>query len=133
MEAVAKLKNCPMSARKMRLVVDTIRGKSVDEALNILKYTKKEAGEWVEKLVLSAIANWEAKNDMLLNAEDYDLYISRAMVDGGTMLKRFRPAPHGRAHRIRKRMNHVTLFVENRVEIESEDEGTEVEIEEVEE
>ena len=133
MEAVAKLKNCPMSARKMRLVVDTIRGKSVDDALNILRFTKKEAGEWVEKLVLSAISNWEAKNDMLLNAEDYDLYISKAMVDEGTMLKRYRPAPHGRAHRIRKRMNHVTLCVENRVEIEGADDAEEVEIEEVEE
>ena len=131
MEAVAKLKNCPMSARKMRLVVDTIRGKSVDEALNILKFTKKEAGEWVEKVILSAVANWESKNDMLLNAEDYDLYIKKAMVDGGSMLKRFRPAPHGRAHRIRKRMNHVTLIVENKVAIEEED--VEVEVEEIEE
>ena len=120
-----------MSARKMRLVVDTIRGKSVDEALNILKFTKKEAGEWVEKLVLSAVSNWESKNDMLLNAEDYDLFIKKAMVDEGSMLKRFRPAPHGRAHRIRKRMNHVTLVVENKVAIEEED--AEVEVEEIEE
>lgn len=122
MEAVAKLKNCPMSARKMRLVVDTIRGKSVDEALNILKYTKQEAGKWVEKLVLSAISNWENKNDMLLNAEDFDLVVKTAFVDDGTMLKRFRPAPHGRAHRIRKRMNHVTLVVENKIPTESEQE-----------
>jgi large subunit ribosomal protein L22 len=122
MEAVAKLKNCPMSARKMRLVVDTIRGKSVDEALNTLKFTKQEAGRWLDKLVLSAIANWENKNDMLLNAEDYDLFIKTALVDGGSMLKRYRPAPHGRAHRIRKRMNHVTLVVENRIPTESEQE-----------
>ncbi len=127
MEAVAKLRNCPMSARKMRLVADTVRGKSVDEALNILKFTKKEAGEWLEKLVLSAISNWEVKNDMALSADDYDLFVKTIFVDGGTSLKRFRPAPHGRAHRIRKRMNHVTLVVENRVEIEGADEAVEEE------
>jgi large subunit ribosomal protein L22 len=111
-----------MSARKMRLVVDTVRGKSVDEALNILKYTKQEAGKWIDKLILSAVANWENKNDMLLNAEDFDLIVKTAFVDNGTMLKRFRPAPHGRAHRIRKRTNHVTLVVENRVPTDSEQE-----------
>ncbi len=115
MEAVAKLKNCPMSARKMRQVVDIIRGKSVDDALNILRFTKKEAAVWLEKLVLSAIANWEVKNNMTLNADDYDLYIKEIFSDEGTFLKRFRPAPHGRAHRIRKRTNHVTLVVENRI------------------
>ena len=115
MEAVAKLKNCPMSPRKMRLVVDNIRGRNVDEALDILKFTKKEAATWLEKVVLSAIANWEHKNGMALNAGDYDLFIKTAFVDGGTMLKRFRPAPHGRAHRIRKRTNHVTIIVENKV------------------
>lgn len=118
MEAVAKLRNCPMSARKMRLVVDLIRGKNVDEALNILKYTKKEAAEWVEKLLLSAISNWENKNDMTYSADEYDLFVKTVFSDEGTMLKRFRPAPHGRAHRIRKRTNHVTLVVENRVPIE---------------
>lgn len=118
MEAVAKLKNCPMSARKMRIVVDNIRGKSVNDALNILKYTKKEASTWLEKVVLSAVANWEDKNNMVYSAEDYDLHIKTAFVDEGTMLKRFRPAPHGRAHRIRKRLNHVTVVVENRVELE---------------
>lgn len=132
MEAVAKLKNCPMSARKMRLIVDTIRGKSVDEALNILRYTKQEAGEWLEKLLLSAVANWENKNDMLLSADDYDLFVKKAFVDEGSMLKRFRPAPHGRAHRIRKRMNHVTLIVDNKVTIEEEaQEEIEVETEEL--
>ena len=115
MEAVAKLKNCPMSARKMRLVVDNIRGKRVGEALNILRYTKKEAAEWLEKLLISAIANWEYKNGMALEADDYDLVIKTATVDQGSMLKRFRPAPHGRAHRIRKHHNHVTLVVENKV------------------
>lgn len=119
MEAVAKLRRCPMSARKMRLVVDNIRGKGIDEALNILRYTKKEAATWLEKLVLSAIANWEYKNGMAYSADDFDLYIKTAFVDEGTMLKRFRPAPHGRAHRIRKRTNHVTIIVENRVPLDS--------------
>ena len=118
MEAVAKLKNCPMSARKMRLVVDTIRGKGIEEALSILKYTKKEAGTWLEKLLLSAIANWEYKNDMTLNADEYDLYVKTALVDEAGMLKRFQPAPHGRAHRIRKRLNHVTIIIENRIPID---------------
>ena len=115
MEAVAKLRNCPMSARKMRQVVDLIRGKKVDEALNLLKYTKRESAEWLEKLLVSAVANWENKNGMVANADDYGLFIKEAFVDGGTMLKRYRPAPHGRAHRIRKRSNHVTLIVENKI------------------
>lgn len=114
MEAVAKLRNCPMSARKMRQVVDTIRGKQVDEALNMLKYTKRESAEWLEKLLVSAVANWENKNGMV-SADDYKLYVKTALVDEGTMLKRFRPAPHGRAHRIRKRSNHVTIVVANKV------------------
>ena len=114
MEAVAKLKSCPMSVRKMRLVVDLIRGKRIDEALNILRYTKKEAAVWLEKLLLSAIANWEYKNDGALSADDFDLYIKEIFADQGTMLKRFRPAPQGRAHRIRKHQNHVTLVVANR-------------------
>jgi len=108
MEATAKLRNCPMSARKMRLVADLIRGKSVDEALNILRFTKKEAGEWLEKVVLSAVSNWENKGDSVYSAADYNLIVKTAMVDEGTALKRFRPAPQGRAHRIRKRTNHVT-------------------------
>lgn len=120
MEARAKLKNVPMSARKMRLVVDQIRGKSVDQALDVLRYTKKEAADWCDKLLRSAVANWEVKGDMAYSAAEYDLYIKEAFVDGGTMLKRFRPAPHGRAHRIRKRMNHVTIVVANRVEVETE-------------
>lgn len=117
MEAVAKLKNCPLSARKMRLVVDLIRGKQVNEALNILKYTKKEASDWCEKVLLSAIANWENKNDYAYTADEYKLYVKEAYSDEGTFLKRFRPAPHGRAHRIRKRTNHVTIVVANRVPI----------------
>jgi large subunit ribosomal protein L22 len=124
MDAIAKLKNCPMSPRKMRLVVDSVRGKSVDEALNILKFTKKEAGGWLEKVVLAAISNWENKLDMVYNADDYDLVIKEAFVDGGSVLKRFRPAPHGRAHRIRKRSNHVTVVVANRTEIEETEQET---------
>lgn len=120
MEAVAKLKNCPMSARKMRLVVDNIRGRNVEDALNILKYTKKEAAVWLEKLLLSAIANWENKLGMVANADDFDLIVKIAYVNEAGMLKRFRPAPHGRAHRIRKRSNHVTLIVENRIPLDSE-------------
>jgi large subunit ribosomal protein L22 len=113
MEAIAKLKNCPMSARKMRMVADVVRGKNVNEALNILKFTKKEGSIWLEKVVLSAVANWENKNDMA-DADEAGLYLKTILVDEGTMLKRFRPAPHGRAHRIRKRQNHVTVVVDNK-------------------
>ncbi len=120
MEAVAKLKNVPMSPRKMRLVVDNIRGKKVADALAICKFTNKEAGIWLEKLVLSAISNWENKADMVGSADDFDLVVKTAFVDGGTMLKRFQPAPQGRAHRILKRRNHVTIFVENRVKLATE-------------
>ncbi len=109
-----------MSARKMRLVVDQIRGKKIDEALNIAKFSKKEAGVWIEKLLLSAISNWENKVDRGQSAADYDLYVKTAFVDQGTMLKRFRPAPQGRAHRIRKHTNHVTLVVENSLKIDNE-------------
>lgn len=115
MKAVAKLRNCPMSARKMRRVIDTIRGKRVEDALNVLKFSKQEASVWAEKTVLSAIANWENKSEMLANADDYDLFISEIRSDEGRVLKRFRPAPHGRAHRIRKRTNHLVVVVENRV------------------
>ncbi|MDX1409877.1 MAG: 50S ribosomal protein L22 [Saprospiraceae bacterium] len=115
MEAVAKMRNCPLSARKMRLVIDTIRGRDVDDALNVLKFSKKEASVWAEKTLLSAIANWEYKNDMAANADDHGLFIKEIRSDEGTMLKRFRPAPHGRAHRIRKRTNHLTIVVANRV------------------
>lgn len=112
MEAVAKLSSCPMSARKMRLVVDNIRGKSVGDALNILRFTKNEAAQWLEKVLRSAVANWQVKTGE--DAADYDLYVSKAFSDAATMLKRFQPAPHGRAHRIRKRTNHITVVVANR-------------------
>ena len=114
MEAVAKLKNCPMSARKMRMGADLIRGMKVNEAINVLKFTKKEASDWLEKLVLSAVNNWEQKNEDH-SADEYDLFVKTVFVDDGTMLKRFRPRAHGRAHRIRKRTNHVTLIVENKI------------------
>ena len=126
MEAVAKLRNCPMSARKMRLLVDNIRGKSVQDALNVCRFSNREAGEWIEKLLISAISNWEYKSEGR-SAEDFDLFIKTALVDEAGMLKRIRPAPHGRAHRVRKRSNHVTLIVENRVEFELEDEEIEEE------
>lgn len=107
-----------MSPRKMRLVVDNIRGKKVDEALSILRFTKNEAAVWLEKLLLSAVANWEYKLDGMESADDFSLYIKKAFVDEAAMLKRFRPATHGRAARIHKRRNHVTLIVENRIPLE---------------
>ncbi len=108
--AFAKLNDCPTSPRKMRLVADLIRGKKIEMALAILRFNQKEASRRLEKLLLSAIANWEAKNEES-NVEDADLYVKEIRVDGGTMLKRLRPAPQGRAHRIRKRSNHVTLVL----------------------
>jgi len=108
--AFAKLNNCPTSPRKMRLVADLIRGKKIEMALAILRFNPKEASRRLEKLLLSAIANWEAKNEDA-SIEDADLFIKEIRVDGGTMLKRLRPAPQGRAHRIRKRSNHVTLVL----------------------
>lgn len=134
MEAVAKLRNVTMSARKMRLVVDNIRGKNVEDALDILRFTKREAAVWLEKLVISAVANWEHKLNGMENADDYDLAIKTAFVDEGPMLKRFRPAPHGRAHRIRKRTSHVTVIVENRVPLPADARAEDVvEVEELEE
>ena len=109
----AKLNNCPTSPRKMRLVADLVRGKMADRALNILRFSQKEASRRLEKLLLSAISNWEAKNEGL-NVEDAELYISRITVDSGSMLKRLRPAPQGRAHRIRKRSNHVTIVLDSK-------------------
>jgi large subunit ribosomal protein L22 len=108
--AFAKLNNCPTSPRKMRLVADIIRGKKVEDALNILKFSSKEAARRLDKLVLSAVANWQAKNEDG-DVADAGLFIKEIRVDGGTMLKRLRPAPQGRAHRIRKRSNHVTLVL----------------------
>ena len=108
--AFAKLNNCPTSPRKMRLVADLVRGEKVEKALQILKFSSKEASGRLEKLLLSAIANWQSKNEEA-NIEEAELFVKEIRVDGGSMLKRLRPAPQGRAHRIRKRSNHVTLVL----------------------
>ena len=108
--AFAKLNNCPTSPRKMRLVADLVRGQKVENALNILKFNTKEASGRLEKLLLSAIANWQAKNAEA-SIEEAELFVKEIRVDGGMMLKRLRPAPQGRAHRIRKRSNHVTIVL----------------------
>jgi large subunit ribosomal protein L22 len=115
----AKLRNVPTSPRKMRLVVDMIRGMEVFRALGVLKFSNKEAAARVEKLLRSAISNWEQKNER--KAESGELFVTSISVDGATIMKRMRPAPQGRGHRIRKRSNHVTLFVDtqNKNEIEN--------------
>ena len=119
MEAVAKLNNVPTSPRKMRLVADMVRGRRVNEALNILRFEPKYGAEKLEKLLLSAIANWQIKNEDE-RLEDADLYVKEIRVDGGRILKRLRPAPQGRAHRIRKRSNHVTLIIDNQSDLDIE-------------
>lgn len=108
--AFAKLNNCPTSPRKMRLVADLVRGQKVERALNILRFSSKEASRKLEKLLLSAINNWEQKNEDG-NVAEAGLIVKEIRVDGGMMLKRLRPAPQGRAHRIRKRSNHVTIVL----------------------
>ena len=108
----AKLKDVPSSPRKMRYVVDLIRGMEVNRALGTLRFSKKAASADVEKLLRSAIANWEQKNER--KAEDGELFVTRVFVDEGATLKRMRPAPQGRGYRIRKRSNHVTLFVDTK-------------------
>lgn len=104
----AVLRECPTSPRKMRLVTDMIRGMAVNRALDVLKYSTKEASRKLEKLLFSAIANWQSKNEGV-RLEESNLYVKEAFVDSGRMLKRLRPAPQGRGHRIRKRSNHVTM------------------------
>jgi large subunit ribosomal protein L22 len=106
----ARLKGCPTSPRKMRLVADQIRGIEVEKALQILKFSPKEASINLEKLLLSALANWQAKNEDA-SLEDAGLIVKEIFVDSATMVKRLRPAPQGRAHRIRKRSNHITLIL----------------------
>ena len=108
----ASLNNCPTSPRKMRLVADLVRGEKVDKALSILKFSQKQSSVRLEKLLLSAINNWQQKNPND-DIDKLDLYIKEIRVDGGRMLKRLRPAPQGRAHRIRKRSNHVTMILDN--------------------
>ncbi len=115
MEAIAKLNNCPTSPRKMRLLADLVRGKRVEEAMNILRFNnKKENSDRLEKLLRSAIANWEQKNEGM-SVENAQLYVKTIFVDGGAMMKRVRPAPQGRAYRVRKRSNHVTLVVDSKL------------------
>jgi large subunit ribosomal protein L22 len=108
--AFAKLNNCPTSPRKMRLVADLVRGEKVEKALNILRFSPKEASRRLETLLMSAVSNWQAKNEEA-DIEEAELFVKEIRVDCGTMLKRLRPAPQGRAHRIRKRSNHVTLVL----------------------
>ncbi len=117
MEAVAKLNNVPTSPRKMRLVANLIRGERVNKALNILKFEPKQGADRLEKLLLSAISNWQQKNAEV-DLEDADLYVKSITVDSGRVLKRLRPAPQGRAHRIRKRSNHVTMILDSAATLE---------------
>ncbi len=119
MEAIAKLNNVPTSPRKMRLVADLVRGERVNNALSILKFEPRVGAAKLEKLLLSAIANWQNKNEDV-QLEKADLFIKEIKVDSGKMLKRLRPAPQGRAHRIRKRSNHVTLVVDSLNEVVAE-------------
>lgn len=122
----ARLVNVPTSPRKMRLVADLIRGVRVNQALNILKYEPKVGAAKLEKLLLSAISNWSAKNSEE-KLEEADLFVKDIFVDGGRILKRLRPAPQGRAHRIRKRSNHVTLVVASMKKVGTEVKSTEKE------
>ncbi|GAB4297099.1 MAG: 50S ribosomal protein L22 [Marinilabiliales bacterium] len=109
---MAVLRNCPTSPRKMRLVADQIRGLEVNKALDILRYSPKEASHRLEKLLLSAISNWQIKNEDT-RIEEADLYVKEIFVDSARTLKRIQPAPQGRAYRIRKRSNHVTLIIDD--------------------
>jgi len=113
MEAVARLRNYPTSPRKMRLLADLIRGMEVEDALNTLKFSTKDPSVPMEKLLLSAIANWRVKNEGVDVAEA-KLHVKTIFVDGGRVLKRMRPAPQGRAYRVRKRSNHITIIVDSR-------------------
>lgn len=112
--ADAKLNNVPTSPQKMRLVADLVRGMNVESALGVLRFNPREASNRLEKLLLSAINNWQAKNEGK-RMEESNLYVKEIHVDGGRMLKRLRPAPQGRGYRVRKRSNHVTLVVDSRV------------------
>ena len=122
----AVLRNCPTSPRKMRLVVDMIRGVEVNKALDMLRYSSKEASGKVEKLLLSAISNWQNKNEGA-RIEESNLYVKEAYVDQSRTLKRIQPAPQGRAHRIRKRSNHVTIVIDSLQEAEEQEQEQEQE------
>jgi len=119
--SMARLVNNSTSPRKTRLMADLIRGKEVEYALNVLKYSKKESSVKIRKLLLSAIANWEAKNETL-RVEDSNLYVKEIFVDGGRIARRLRTAPRGMGYRIRKRSNHITLVVDSKLEIENQTE-----------
>jgi large subunit ribosomal protein L22 len=121
--AMAKLNDCPTSPRKMRLVADMIRGKRVEMALAMLRLSTKEAAGRLEKLLLSALANWQAKNEGS-RMEDQELIVKTVHVDGGRQLKRLRPAPQGRGYRVRKRSNHITLVVDNKNSVVTENNST---------
>lgn len=112
MEAVARLREVPTSPRKMRLIADLIRGQRVSRALGLLKYQPQAGANTLQKVLLSAVANWQQKNENE-RIEDADLYIKTIFVDAGPMLKRLRPAPQGRGHRIRKRSNHITIVIDS--------------------
>jgi large subunit ribosomal protein L22 len=114
----AVLKNCPTSPRKMRLVADLVRGEEVNRALDLLKFSQKEASNRLEKLILSAVANWQVKNEGV-RIEDSHLFVKEVFVDSGRVLKRLQTAPQGRAYRIRKRSNHVTVVLDSVNKIES--------------
>ncbi len=119
-KAIAVMRDCPTSPRKMRLVADTVRGVEVNRALDLLKFSKREASNRLEKLLHSAIANWEAKNpDKTKELDNGNVYVKTIMVDGGRMLKRIRPCPQGRAGRIRKRSNHVTVILDVKQPVEN--------------
>ncbi len=126
---MARLRNCPTSPRKTRLVADIIRGQKVEYALHVLKNNPAQASGSLRKLLLSAIANWQAKNEGV-RIEDSDLFVKEILVDGGRMLKRIHTAPQGRAHRIRKRSNHVTMIIDDRNRPEVEEEVAEDQVEE---
>ena len=123
-EAQARLKNYPTSPRKMRYVADMVRGKDANKALDILQHSSKHGAKPMYKLLLSAIDNWEKKNEGL-RVEDAQLFVKTLLVDGGTMLKRWLPAPHGRANKMRKRSNHITIVVDSKVLADQENKETE--------
>jgi large subunit ribosomal protein L22 len=123
---MARLVDNKTSPRKTRLMADLVRGKGIEDALNILKYSKKESSEKIRKLILSAIANWQTKHETV-RVEDSDLYIKEIFVDGGTMLKRLRSAPKGMGHRIRKRSNHITVLLDSKSNAEIEEEIQDIE------
>jgi large subunit ribosomal protein L22 len=110
----AVLKNCPTSPRKMRLVTDLISGMDVNKALDVLKFSHQEASRRMEKLLMSAIANWQAKNEGV-RVEESNLIVKAVHVDSGRVLKRLQTAPQGRAYRLKKRSNHVTLVIDSKI------------------